>query len=75
MLRMWAISTQASALSMDFSQSFASQSAATAEPCEGALHDPSARQHLKAFCSFGSLDDLQRPAPEVDKGPRSFGPA
>lgn len=40
------------------------QTAATAEPCEGARHDPPAQQHLEALCGVGPLDDLQRPAPE-----------
>ena len=67
MRRIWAISTQASALSMVFLP-IACQTAAATEPCEGTLHDPSARQHLEAPGGVGALDDLQRPAPEVDKG-------
>lgn len=50
------------------------QTVAATKPCEGALDDPTAGQHLKAFGTVGALDDLQRPAPEADKGVAQFRP-
>lgn len=37
------------------------QAPASAEPCEGALDDPSLRQHFEACRGVGTLDDLQAP--------------
>lgn len=36
------------------------QPSASAEPCEGALHDPSARQNLEALGAVAPFDDLDR---------------
>ena len=44
------------------------QTTAATEPCESALHDPSAWQHLEALDGVGALDDLQRPASEAHEG-------
>ena len=48
------------------------QAPTAAKPSKCALHDPSARQHLEPLGGIGSLDDLQRPAPEADKGVTQF---
>ena len=58
-----AIRTYASALSMDFSQSFVS----LRQPCEGALHTPSSRQNLEAFSGIGSFHDSDGPTPDADQ--------
>ena len=58
-----AIRTHASALSMDFSQSFVS----LRQPCEGALHTPSSRQNLEAFSGIGSFHDSDGPTLDADQ--------
>ena len=40
------------------------QSTTPPQPAKGALHDPSARQHLKVVAVRRTLDDLQKPASE-----------
>ena len=40
------------------------QSTTPTQPAKGALHDPSARQHLKAVAVGRTLDNLQKPASE-----------
>jgi hypothetical protein len=40
------------------------QPPAPAEPGEGPLNDPSARQHLEALGCIGALDDLKCPLPD-----------
>ena len=44
------------------------ETSAAAKPCEGALDDPSSGEHFEPLGFVGALDDLERPAPEADKG-------
>ena len=46
-----------------FSQSFVvfAEPSVSAQPSKGALHNPSARQHLKAMAVLGALDHLNQP--------------
>ncbi len=60
--RMWAMSSQLSALSMVLSQC---QSAAATEPGEGALDHPAAGENLEALDGVGTLDDLHGPTPDL----------
>ena len=55
--------TQASAFSMDFSQSFAG----LRQPYEGALHTPSSRRNLEAFSGIGLFHGPDGPAPDADQ--------
>ena len=50
-----------------FSQSFVvfAEPSVSAQPPEGALHNPSARQHLKAMAVLGALDHLNQPASQT----------
>ena len=52
----------------------ARQTAAAAEPCDGALDDPSAGQHREVLGGVGALDDRPPPAPEADAGVAQFRP-
>lgn len=77
--RIWAISSP-SLGALDRFLPILRQTTAATEPCESALHDPSAWQHLEALDGVGALADLQRPAssvqrPGLTRAPRSFGPA
>ena len=46
---------------------------ASAEPCEGAFHDPSAGDDLEAFRGIGSCDDLERPISEFGERASELG--
>ena len=68
---MLATRAQALELSMVFSQSLASRTAAV-QPRYGAFDDPSARQHLKSCGRVGSLDDLDGPVTMTLEGIAQF---
>ena len=42
--------------------------AASIEPCERSLDNPSTRQNLEAFRGIGSFDDFKGPGPEFGQG-------
>ena len=48
--------------------------AASSEPCEGALDDPSAGDQFEPLRGVGTLDDFQCPLADLAGAPRSFPP-
>lgn len=48
------------------------QSSASSQPCEGSLHDPTARQDLEALGAIRSLDDFQRELADLLQGVLQF---
>jgi hypothetical protein len=49
------------------------QSAASIEPCEGALDDPPSRNDFESFSRVGTLDDLDGPVADFRKSAAQFG--
>ena len=50
------------------------EAAASAEPGEGPLDNPSAGQEFKSFCGIGALYDLDRPFPDLLEASLQLGP-
>ena len=50
------------------------QPAASAQPCEGALHHPSSRQDFEALGTVGPFHDLDGPAANADQRLAQFRP-